>query len=91
VVTSAIVWDGQTVVLGGLISEDIRKVRDKVPFLGDIRGSAASSGPRARRRQEEPDDFHYPNPHRSGRQPGPHAGQPALRPERASDQKQAVK
>jgi general secretion pathway protein D len=35
-VTSAIVWDGQTVVLGGLISEDIRKVRDKVPFLGDI-------------------------------------------------------
>lgn len=36
VVTSAIVWDGQTVVLGGLISEDIRKIRDKVPFLGDI-------------------------------------------------------
>ncbi len=36
VVTSAIVWDGQTVVLGGLISEDIRKQRDKVPFLGDI-------------------------------------------------------
>lgn len=36
VVTTAIVWDGQTVVLGGLISEDIRKIRDKVPFLGDI-------------------------------------------------------
>jgi general secretion pathway protein D len=36
VVTSATVWDGQTVVLGGLISEDIRKQRDKVPFLGDI-------------------------------------------------------
>jgi len=36
VVTSAIVWDGQTVVLGGLISEDIRKQRDKVPFFGDI-------------------------------------------------------
>jgi len=36
VVTSAIVWDGQTVVLGGLISEDIRKQRDKVPFLGDL-------------------------------------------------------
>jgi len=36
VVTSAIVWDGQTVVLGGLIAEDIRKQRDKVPFLGDI-------------------------------------------------------
>ncbi|MCF7669361.1 MAG: hypothetical protein K9N48_06260, partial [Verrucomicrobia bacterium] len=36
VVTSAIVWDGQTVVLGGLISEDIRRRRDKVPVLGDI-------------------------------------------------------
>ncbi len=36
VVTSAVVWDGQTVVLGGLISEDIRKHRDKVPFFGDI-------------------------------------------------------
>ena len=36
VVTTAIVWDGQTVVLGGLIQEDIRKHRDKVPFLGDI-------------------------------------------------------
>lgn len=36
VVTTATVWDGQTVVLGGLISEDIRKQRDKVPFLGDI-------------------------------------------------------
>lgn len=36
VVTSAIVWDGQTVVLGGLIAEDIRKQRDKVPFLGDL-------------------------------------------------------
>lgn len=36
VTTSAIVWDGQTVVLGGLISEEIRRIRDKVPFLGDI-------------------------------------------------------
>jgi general secretion pathway protein D len=36
VVTSCIVWDGQTVVLGGLISEDIQKIKDKVPFLGDI-------------------------------------------------------
>lgn len=36
VTTSATVWDGQTVVLGGLISEDIRKQRDKVPFFGDI-------------------------------------------------------
>ncbi|MBM3846412.1 MAG: hypothetical protein FJ405_09020 [Verrucomicrobia bacterium] len=36
VVTTAIVWDGQTVVLGGLISEREDKVKDKVPFLGDL-------------------------------------------------------
>ena len=36
IVTSAIVWDGQTVVLGGLIAEESRKQRDKVPILGDL-------------------------------------------------------
>lgn len=36
VVTSCIVWDGQTVVLGGLLSENITKIKDKVPFLGDM-------------------------------------------------------
>jgi general secretion pathway protein D len=36
VVTSAIVWDGQTVVLGGLIAEDTRKQKDKVPIIGDL-------------------------------------------------------
>jgi general secretion pathway protein D len=36
VVTSVSVWDAQTVVLGGLISEDVKKTRDKVPVLGDI-------------------------------------------------------
>ncbi|MSU31827.1 MAG: hypothetical protein EXS25_04030 [Pedosphaera sp.] len=36
VTTSAIVWDGQTVVLGGLIAEDNVKSRDKTPILGDI-------------------------------------------------------
>jgi len=36
VVTSCIVWDGQTVVLGGLLSEDVQKTKDKVPFLGDL-------------------------------------------------------
>jgi general secretion pathway protein D len=36
VTTSAIVWDGQTVMLGGLISEKVTKVKDKVPMLGDI-------------------------------------------------------
>jgi len=36
VATSAVVWDGQTVVLGGLIAETARKSREKVPVLGDI-------------------------------------------------------
>src|SRR5439155_12368759 len=36
VTTSAIVWDGQTVVLGGLISEDVTRLKDKVPVLGDL-------------------------------------------------------
>ena len=36
VTTSTIVWDGQTIVLGGLISENVQKIRDKVPVLGDI-------------------------------------------------------
>jgi general secretion pathway protein D len=34
--TSAIVWDGQTVVLGGLLYNDVRRRKDKVPVLGDI-------------------------------------------------------
>jgi len=36
VVTSAIVWDGQTVVLGGLLLDETTKIKDKVPFLGDL-------------------------------------------------------
>jgi general secretion pathway protein D len=36
VVTSAVVWDGQTVVLGGLISENVMRTKDKVPVLGDL-------------------------------------------------------
>ena len=36
VTTSVSVWDGQTVVLGGLIREDVQKVEDKVPLFGDI-------------------------------------------------------
>ena len=34
--TSIVIWDGQTVVLGGLIREDVQTIDDKVPFLGDI-------------------------------------------------------
>jgi general secretion pathway protein D len=36
VTTSCAVWDGQTVVLGGLISEETTKIKDKVPVLGDL-------------------------------------------------------
>jgi general secretion pathway protein D len=34
--TNVSIWDGQTVALGGLIREDVQKVQDKVPLLGDI-------------------------------------------------------
>jgi len=36
VTTSAIVWDGQTVVLGGLITDNVSKIKDSVPVLGDL-------------------------------------------------------
>ncbi|RYD72500.1 MAG: type II and III secretion system protein, partial [Verrucomicrobiaceae bacterium] len=36
VTTSVSIFDGQTVVLGGLMREDVQKVEDKVPLLGDI-------------------------------------------------------
>ena len=36
VTTVVTVTDGQTVALGGLIREDVQKVQDKIPFLGDI-------------------------------------------------------
>src|SRR5205809_1991104 len=36
VTTSVSVWDGQTVVLGGLMREDVQKTEDKVPIVGDI-------------------------------------------------------
>ena len=36
VVTSAIVWDGQTVMLGGMLLDLTQKFKDKVPLLGDL-------------------------------------------------------
>ena len=36
VTTSVSVWDGQTVVIGGLIREDVQTVNDKIPGLGDL-------------------------------------------------------
>ena len=36
-VASAVnVWDGQTVVLGGLLAETVATIKDKVPILGDL-------------------------------------------------------
>jgi general secretion pathway protein D len=34
--TQISIYDGATVVMGGLITEDVRKVNDKIPVLGDI-------------------------------------------------------
>ena len=34
--TQVSIWDGQTVVIGGLMREDVQKVEDKTPILGDI-------------------------------------------------------
>ncbi len=36
VTTEVTVYDGSTVVLGGMVREDVQKVEDKVPILGDI-------------------------------------------------------
>jgi len=36
VTTSVSVYDGSTVVLGGLIREDVQKVEDKIPLIGDV-------------------------------------------------------
>jgi len=36
VTTEVTVYDGQTIMLGGLMREDIQKTEDKVPILGDI-------------------------------------------------------
>jgi general secretion pathway protein D len=34
--TNVRVWDGQTVVLGGLLSETVATIKDQVPMLGDL-------------------------------------------------------
>jgi general secretion pathway protein D len=36
VTTTVNVWDGQTVVLGGLISSDVQEEKDTVPVLGEV-------------------------------------------------------
>lgn len=34
--TSIVIWDGQTVVMGGLMREELVTIKDKIPLLGDI-------------------------------------------------------
>ena len=36
VTTKVTVWDGATLVMGGLTREEVKKTSDKVPILGDI-------------------------------------------------------
>lgn len=36
VTSKMVVWDGETVVLGGMIKETLTDFEDKIPFLGDI-------------------------------------------------------
>ncbi|NLB56101.1 MAG: hypothetical protein GX811_10120 [Lentisphaerae bacterium] len=36
IITSISIWDGQTVVMGGLIDEKLSTTEDKIPFLGDL-------------------------------------------------------
>ncbi len=36
VVSAVNVWDGQTVVLGGLLAETVTTIKDQVPMLGDL-------------------------------------------------------
>src|SRR5581483_9860894 len=36
VITSVIIWDTQTVAIGGLMSDSITSTKDKVPVLGDM-------------------------------------------------------
>ena len=38
VTTKVTIWDGATLVMGGLTREDVKKVSDKVPVLGNLPG-----------------------------------------------------
>ena len=36
VISAVNVWDGQTVVLGGMLAETVTTIKDQVPMLGDL-------------------------------------------------------
>ena len=54
VTTSVSVWDGQTVVLGGLMREDVQKTEDRTPIIGEFRWSAGFSAEQRATHQAEP-------------------------------------
>ena len=58
VITTVNVWDGQTVILGGLVTSQTQTEKDKVPVMGDlpIRRPPFSKSDE-NRRQKESDDF----------------------------------
>ncbi len=36
ITTKVTIWDGATLVMGGLTREEVKKINDKVPFFGDV-------------------------------------------------------
>ncbi|WP_197456822.1 hypothetical protein [Cephaloticoccus primus] len=51
--TKVTIWDGATLIMGGLTREEVKKVNDKVPVVGDIPGLGRlfkSSGQSAQKR-----------------------------------------
>ena len=79
VLTSVVVWDGQTVVLGGMIFEDVAKHKDKVPVLGifPLSGGCSTVNPTLLRK--ESGDLCDPNDHRSAGNPIAASNLPTIR------------
>ena len=53
VTTKVTVWDGQTVVLGGVVTDQRVDIQDKVPFLGDLPFIGRSFQSKASRMQKK--------------------------------------
>jgi Flp pilus assembly secretin CpaC len=88
VVSTVNVWDGQTVVLGGLLSENVTTIKDQVPVLGDIPLLGVLF--RSESKTTQPDDFCHSQPHRPSRQPAAYGGRDAVCAERHSSATRAA-
>ena len=53
ITTSARVWDGQTLVLGGFTASDSVRVKDKTPVLGDVPGVGSLFRSESRRTEKK--------------------------------------